>query len=98
MPSPLDYFQAAATDALDRSGLTVRIKSNLGPPVTVYQAGDKSPPSPLARLLSVGVRIEDGNGRVLQEWGGWPATNQAAVLGLSLVAGLALLLMLRGLR
>jgi len=90
MPKPLEYLQAAAGDALNKSGLEVVVKTNLGPELSVYKAGDTSPPSPLAKLLRVGVQVRDKSGRVLTSWGEWPATSPYAVAG----AAAAVLLLL----
>src|SRR3569623_1630471 len=79
MPTPLEYLQAAAGDALNKSGLEVVVKTKLGPELSVYKAGDTSPPSPLAKLLRVGVQVRDKSGRVLTSWGEWPATSPNAV-------------------
>jgi len=95
MPKPLEYLQAAAGDALNKSGLEVVVKTNLGPELSVYKAGDTSPPSPLTKLLRVGVQVRDKSGRVLTSWGEWPPTSPYAVAGAAAAVLLLLYLVAR---
>src|SRR3569833_1623913 len=90
MPKPLEYLQVVVGVAMIKSGLEVVVKTNLGPELTEYKTGDMSPPSPLAKLLRVGVQVRDKSGRVLTSWGEWPPTSPYAVAG----AAAAVLLLL----
>src|SRR3569833_1829193 len=81
MPKPLEYLQAAAGDALNKSGLEVVVKTNLGPELSVYKAGDTSPPSPLAKLLRVDVQVRNKSGRVLTSRREKPPTTPKAEAG-----------------
>lgn len=72
---------AAATD-LQAGGASVQIKTNYGPPITVYTATPtNAPPSLISQAIGLqgGVRVLDASGNVVAQYGAWPDTDPVRV-------------------
>ena len=89
-----DELAQALEGAAQLRGVRVRLKTNLGPAVTVYDA-DAPPPSFPLRLRA-GVIIEDREGRRIASAGGWPATDWPLVIALGALALGGAALVVRG--
>ena len=84
---------------LDTLGGSIVVKTQYGPPITVYQPGSSTAsPGLFSQLVDLGIQVQDSNGNVLASVGDWPDTNPAAAAALlAVVAGL-LYFAVKGLR
>lgn len=79
-----NLLSSAAGNYLASSGLRAEIKTNLGPPVTIYNAT----PSGFSIADALGIQaalvVRDANGNVLASYGDPPATDPVLVSALAL--------------
>jgi hypothetical protein len=101
----LDSLAAQAGDALtDAAGnLSVAVKTNLGPEITVWDGSASdgeggTPSTSLAEILGVkaAVIVRAGSGRVLKQFGDYPATDPVRVVIALAALGMLLFVLVRG--
>lgn len=93
----------AVAQAYSTGGLSIQVKTNYTPALTVYDELTASQPGFLSGVLGLqgGVRVLDASGNIVAQLGPWPDTDPVRVamaIGAGALLGLALIRLIRGRR
>lgn len=81
-----DFGRIVKDEFLEREGIQVFIKTDLGPAIMIYDSD--APVSNQPGLIKGGVEIRERDGDVLTRFGDWPQTNyiKAGVITVSVLS------------
>ncbi|MBT8448594.1 MAG: hypothetical protein KJO69_02835 [Gammaproteobacteria bacterium] len=97
--SVINKFTTATQESINRAGIQVYVKTDLGPEIKVYDSDDKTVEEKSgSALVRYGVQMRTREGRVITEYGQYPQTSLPKLGALLAVAGFGSFIILRGFR
>jgi len=92
----LDTLADVARGAVQGRGLRIQVKTNLGPPVTIYDYDDPSQDGPA--FIKAGLVMTDRFGKPMATYGTIPETDYILVGSAAVFVAMVTVLIVRGLR